>query len=78
MFLGVKGDRRIRLTTSPPSMSRFPRKRRLLNVSQLYGLPRPVTGIDFYSVQTGSGDHSTSFYPVGTGAFLPERKAADT
>jgi hypothetical protein len=42
IFLGVKGGRRLRLTTSPPSVIRLYRKCRFFDVSQTYEARRSI------------------------------------
>jgi hypothetical protein len=44
-FWGVESGERLRLTALPPSVSQLSRQCGILNISQPYRPPRPVTGI---------------------------------
>jgi hypothetical protein len=63
-FWGVKRGRRVKLTTSPPSVSLLSRQWGILDDSQPYSLPRPVRGIALLYFTLISSSFASYIVPI--------------
>jgi hypothetical protein len=68
---GFKGDRRLRLTTAPPPVSRFSRKSGTLDVSQVYG-PSPILNITYSTPLLSLSNHGVISDSPSTASAMSE------